>query len=65
MATQDPETALAAALAGTLVAPKASQMLLNSNAGRQYFTKGIPGLNLLATQPAKQLGAQINTGLQE
>lgn len=65
MATQDPETALAAALAGTLVAPKASQMLLNSNAGRQYFTKGIPGLNLLATQPARQLGAQINTGLQE
>lgn len=64
-ATQDPEAALAAALAGTLVAPKASQMFLNSKAGQMYFTKGIPGLNLLVTPTAKQLGAQINTGLQE
>jgi hypothetical protein len=64
MATQDPNLALGAALAGTLAAPKASQVFLNSPAGRRYFTKGVPGLNLLATPAARQLGAQVNTGLQ-
>lgn len=65
VATQDPELAIAAALAGTLAAPKASQVFLNSPAGRRYFTKGIPALNLLATQPAKQLGAQTAAGLND
>lgn len=42
--TQDPKAALMAG-AGTIALPKLAQTALNSNAGKQYLTEGIPLLN--------------------
>jgi hypothetical protein len=58
-ATQDPETALLASIAA-IGGPKAIQAFLNSKAGQAYFTKGIPGLNALATPSARTLSAILS-----
>ena len=63
--TENPQAALYSALAATLLAPKVAQKTLNTNAARTYFTKGIPGLNILSKPVASQIGAQLNTGAQK
>lgn len=62
--TQNPELALGVA-AGTLAAPKAAQLLLNTPASQRYFTTGIPLANQLAKPQARGLAAILAGHLQE
>lgn len=57
-ATQDPETAMAAALLA-LGGPKAAQTLINSPAGQRYLTQGIPGASAIGSNQAKTLAALL------
>jgi hypothetical protein len=64
-ATQDPYKAIAAALL-SVGGPKAAQVFINSNAGKQYLTKGIPGADAIASKQAKTMAALLaaQTGAQ-
>lgn len=62
--TQDPYLS-AAALATPYVLPKAVQKFVNSKAGKQYLTTGIPGLNTLDTNEARRLVSLLAGNLGE
>ena len=62
--TQDPQLA-ATALIGGLAAPKLAQILLGSKPAQTYFTKGIPGVNLVADPRARRLAAILSGQSQE
>jgi len=57
--TGDPYAALGVGAAATFGGPRLAQALLNSRAGQQYFTQGIPVVNQLATKRAKDMAALL------
>jgi hypothetical protein len=57
-ATQDPQSAVLAA-GGIVALPKMAQYLMNSPAGKQYLTQGMPGMGALTTQQARTAAALL------